>query len=96
MIDTDDNVIEEKIDKFERLNLIVEKLLSNFNELKSEKESLEQTLNDKEEMVKSLQEKISFLEQDKSTIHNRVVGLINTIEDWEKSHILPSENEVNP
>jgi len=68
-----------------RLEQIVEKLLESYNVLKSDCANLQQRLQAKEKENKTLLEQVQSLSSDKSTMHNRVTGLIGKIEAWEES-----------
>ena len=69
-----------------RLEKIVGKLLETYNNLKQEKEKLEETLKEKELEILELQENVNRVNGDKTAIFERVSGLINYIETWEKTN----------
>ncbi|MCK5230896.1 MAG: hypothetical protein KAR13_11555 [Desulfobulbaceae bacterium] len=69
-----------------RLEKIVGKLLETYNNLKQEKEKLEETLKEKELEILELQENVNRVNSDKTAIFERVSGLINYIEIWEKTN----------
>jgi len=67
-----------------RLEQFVEKLIESHDQLKKEKNEVLAQVQEKQQEITELQEKIKSLEEDRSTIHNRVVGLIDRIDEWEK------------
>ncbi len=69
-----------------RLEKIVGKLLETYNNLKQEKENLEETLKEKEREILELQDNVNKVNGDKTAIFERVSGLINYIETWEKTN----------
>lgn len=78
-------MMESKVD-LERLENIVEKLLARYNDLKGEQSRLERTLMEKDAEIIKLQGELRGMEEEKSGIHQRVSGLIASIEEWEKEH----------
>lgn len=77
--------MESKVD-LERLENIVEKLLTSYNDLKAEKQRLERSLMEKDAEIIKLDGELQGLTEEKAGIHNRVSGLIASIEEWEKEH----------
>jgi uncharacterized coiled-coil DUF342 family protein len=67
-----------------RLEQFVEKLIESHNQLKKEKNEMMAQMQEKQHEIADLQEKIKNLQEDRSTIHNRVIGLIERIDEWEK------------
>ncbi|MEA2085410.1 MAG: hypothetical protein U9O82_14460 [Thermodesulfobacteriota bacterium] len=70
-----------------RLEKIVGKLLETYNNLKQEKDKLEETLKEKDLEILELQESVNKVNGDKTAIFERVSGLINYIETWEKTNL---------
>ena len=70
-----------------RLEKIVGKLLTAYNDLKQEKDSLERTLKEKDLEILELQETVNRVNGDKAAISERVAGLIDYIETWEKTNL---------
>ncbi len=68
-----------------RLEAVVEKLLANFNSMKQEKAEVEAQLRQRSYEVEELQEVVAALKDEKSVVHQRVSGLLSSIEDWEKN-----------
>ena len=85
-------MMESKVD-LERLENIVEKLLTRYNDLKAEQNRLERTLMEKDAEIIKLHGMLRGMEEEKSGIHNRVTGLIAAIEDWEKENDDAGNNE---
>ena len=71
-----------------RLEAVVENLLTGFNGLKQEKLELEAKLRQKEYEVEELQEVMTTLKEEKSLVYRRVSGLLNSIEEWERSQVV--------
>jgi predicted nuclease with TOPRIM domain len=67
-----------------RLEQFVEKLIDSHNQLKNENNEINSLLQAKQQEITELQEKIKNLQEDRSVMHNRVVGLIDRIDEWEK------------
>lgn len=68
-----------------RLEQFVEKLLDSHNQLKNENDEIHALLLAKHDEIAELQEMIKNLQEDRSVMHNRVTGLIDRIDDWEKT-----------
>jgi len=68
-----------------RLEQFVEKLIDSHNQLKNENDEINTLLQAKHEEIAELQEMIKNLQEDRSVMHNRVTGLIDRIDDWEKT-----------
>ena len=67
-----------------RLEKTVERLLTGFKDAKQEKMELESHLEQKETLIKELRDEINALKDDRSGIHKRVAGLVESIEEWER------------
>ncbi|UCD66657.1 MAG: cell division protein ZapB, partial [Deltaproteobacteria bacterium] len=68
-----------------RLEQFVEKLLDSHNQLKNENSEINEQLRAKQQEITELQEMIKNLQNDRSVVHNRVTGLIDRIDEWEKT-----------
>jgi predicted nuclease with TOPRIM domain len=68
-----------------RLEQFVEKLIDSHNQLKNENDEINALLQAKHDEIAELQEMIKNLQEDRSFMHNRVTGLIDRIDDWEKT-----------
>ena len=68
-----------------RLEQFVEKLIDSHNQLKNENSEISFLLQAKQQEIADLQEKIKNLQEDRSVMHNRVGGLIDRIDEWEKT-----------
>jgi chromosome segregation ATPase len=68
-----------------RLEQFVEKLIDSHNQLKNENSEINVLLQAKQQEIDELQEVIKSLQEDRSVMHNRVGGLIERIDEWEKS-----------
>ena len=71
-----------------KLENIVEKLISAYNNLKSDKQDVEESLLQSQIENEQLQNQLSQLQEEKSHVHDRVAGLLGTIEEWEKTQNL--------
>ena len=67
-----------------RLEQFVEKLIGSHNQLKKEKDEMMAQMQEKQQEIAELQEKVKTLQEDRSTMHNQVTGLIDRIGEWEK------------
>ncbi|MGW8160850.1 MAG: cell division protein ZapB [Desulfobulbales bacterium] len=68
-----------------RLEQFVEKLLASHNQLKSENKEMQAQLQAKQQEISELQETLKSLQEDRSVMHDRVSGLIDRIDEWEKN-----------
>ena len=68
-----------------RLEQFVEKLIESHNQLKNENSEINAQLHTKLQEIDELQETIKNLQADRSVMHNRVTGLIDRIDAWEKT-----------
>ena len=67
-----------------RLEQFVEKLVESHNQLKNENSETNTELQAKQQEITELQEVIKNLQEDRNVMHNRVTGLIDRIDEWEK------------
>lgn len=75
----------EQNEDLARLEQFVEKLIDNHNQLKRENGEMHAQLQAKVQEIAELQEKMKNLQEDRGVMHNRVSGLIERIEKWEKA-----------
>ena len=68
-----------------RLEQFVEKLITSHNQLKNKNSEINAQLQAKQQEIAELQEMIKNLQEDRSVMHNRVTGLLDRIDDWEKA-----------
>jgi predicted nuclease with TOPRIM domain len=68
-----------------RLEQFVEKLLDSHNQLKNENSELNAQLQAKQLENSELQEMVKNLQEDRTVMHDRVSGLIDRIDEWEKN-----------
>ena len=68
-----------------RLEQFVEKLITSHNQLKNKNGEINVQLQAKQQEIAELQEMIKNLQEDRSVMHNRVTGLLDRIDDWEKT-----------
>lgn len=74
----------EQNEDLARLEQFVEKLIESHNQLKKEKNEIMVQMQERQQEISELQEKLKNLQEDRSTIQNRVIGLIDRIDEWEK------------
>ncbi len=67
------------------LENVVEKLLEQFRVVKQEKAEVEAMLRQKQFEVEELQDVVAALKEEKGVVHQRVSGLLNSIQEWEKN-----------
>ena len=67
-----------------RLENVVEKLLADFNDLKVEKNKLENLLQQKNNEIEELQEAFGKVNSEQTQVHQRVSGILSSIEKWEQ------------
>lgn len=72
--------------ELERLEKFVSSLLARYNELKDENARLSQDVTDKDGIIEDLRGSLVLMESERSDISNRVGGIIDQIEEWEKSN----------
>jgi len=70
---------------FARLEQFVEKLIDSYNQLKNENSEINAQLLARQQEIDDLQEMIKSLEDERSVMRNRVSGLIDRIDEWEKN-----------
>lgn len=68
-----------------KLESNVEKMLSNLDSAQEDKIRLQADVARLEQEKKGLEEQVKCLKDEKKTIHQRVSGLLGTIEKWEKA-----------
>ena len=71
--------------ELQRLEQIVEKLLSSFADLRAENAKLQQELSEKNKQLTELSNNLTTQESERGEIGKRVSRLVEQIEDWEKS-----------
>jgi chromosome segregation ATPase len=76
-----------------RLESVVEKLLGDFNELRNEKNKLETLLQQKNSEIDELQESLDKVHNDRTQVHQRVSGILSSIEKWEQ-HQSPKKDQA--
>lgn len=81
----------EQNDDLVRLAGVVEDLLANFNQLRTENAELQQTIKDREFQIRDLEEHVARLQGEKTDVSKRVSGILNSIQEWEKS--LPQQEK---
>ena len=67
-----------------RLEQFVERLLASHNQLKSENHEIKALLQQKEQEILELKDMNKGLQEDRNVMHDRVTGLIDRIDEWEK------------
>jgi chromosome segregation ATPase len=84
----------EQNEDLERLERFVENLIDSHNQLKNENNEINILLQAKQQEITELQEVIKDLQEDRSVMHNRVGGLIERIDEWEKTfeQVEPGQN----
>ena len=70
---------------FARLEQFVEKLIDSYNLMKHENSEINAQLLTKQQEIIELQEMVKNLQDDRTVMHNRVSGLIERIDEWEKN-----------
>jgi len=68
-----------------RLEQFVERLLASHNQLKNENHAIKTLLQQKDQEIAELKETGKGLQEDRSVMHDRVTGLIDRIDEWEKA-----------
>jgi len=77
-----------------RLEQFVEKLIVSHNQLKNENSEINAQLQAKQQEIAELHEMIKNLEKDRNVMHNRVTGLIDRIDEWEKVFDQDSDDQI--
>ncbi len=67
---------------------VVEKLLGEFKTVKQEKAEVEALLRQRQFEVEELQELVATLKEEKGVVHQRVSGLLNSIQEWERNQVV--------
>ncbi len=75
----------EQVESLARLEEAIDKLLTTMQEMKKEKSQLEAKLEEKEQEAFELKQQLDTLQSERSRIHQRVSGLISSIDKWEKT-----------
>jgi len=80
-----------------KLEAVVEKMLSNLQELKRENAMLQVQLEAKGEKLAELESKVKSLTSSQEEVSSRVSSLLSSIEEWEKKVDLdsPPEEQVD-
>lgn len=80
-----------------KLEAVVEKMLSNLQELKRENAMLQVQLEAKGEKVAELESKVKSMASSQEEVSSRVSSLLSSIEEWEKKVDLapPPEEQVD-
>jgi peptidoglycan hydrolase CwlO-like protein len=73
----------EQVESLARLEEAIDKLLTTMQEMKLEKSQLESKLEEKEQETFELKQQLDTLQSERSRIHQRVTGLISSIDKWE-------------
>ncbi len=73
----------ENNEELVRLEQFVDTLLNKYNELKVRFHALEATLSERDAECEGLKNDINALQEQRSEVGNRVVGLLGRIEQWE-------------
>ncbi len=73
-----------------RLESFVSSLLARYNALKEENSRLFQDVTDKDGIIEDLRDSLALLETERNEISNRVGGIIEQIEEWEKTAAVPA------
>lgn len=72
--------------ELERLEIFVSTLLARYNDLKDENARLAQDVTERDEIIDDLRDSLAQLESERSEISNKVGGIIEQIELWEKTN----------
>lgn len=73
-----------------KLESNVEKMLHSLDSVQGDKIKLQADIARLEQEKKELEEQVKRLKDEKKSIHQRVSGLLGSIEKWEKSAVLES------
>ena len=66
-----------------RLEEFVDKLLTKYNQLKSDYHALQETLRELDDECSDLKSNVFHLSTERTEVGNRVAGLLDRIEQWE-------------
>jgi FtsZ-binding cell division protein ZapB len=85
----------EQNEELSRLEQFIEKLIESHNHLKNENNEMHVQLQAKQQEISELHKKIENLQEDRGVMHDRVIGLIGRIDEWEKNIELdePAKNK---
>ncbi len=75
----------EQAENLATLEEAIDKLLGAMQEMKNEKMQVEARLEEKEQEAFELKQQLETLQSERSRIHQRVAGLITSIDKWEKT-----------
>lgn len=78
-----------------KLEAVVEKMLSNLQEIKRENVALQAQVEAKNSKIVELEAKIADFASNQEEVSSRVTNLLSSIEDWEKSLGGSDEDEEN-
>jgi regulator of replication initiation timing len=84
-------------EELSRLEKIVEKLLSQFADLKQENKRLEADLKQLKLETSDLRESALRLKEERNMVHQRVISLISSLERWEdgqQGHFSPTASNA--
>ncbi len=82
----------ENVEALARLEQYIENLLTNCRELRGENKILSDKLMRRERELADLNEKNAALQDNKKVVYNRVSGLIEKLEEWEKEKGVRPDN----
>ena len=74
----------ENVENLAQLEAAVDKLLTAINEMKQEKLVLKARLDSRDQEIVSLKQQLQVLQGERSQIEQRVIGLLGSIDKWEK------------
>lgn len=69
-----------------RLEGFVDKLLTKYNQLKSDYLALQETLRERDAECSELKNDVAGLSSERTEVGSRVAGLLDRIEQWEHEH----------
>ncbi|MFZ5759988.1 MAG: hypothetical protein ACOY32_10210 [Thermodesulfobacteriota bacterium] len=81
-------------DDLQRLAVVVEDLLGNFNRLKMENTELSRTLEEREAKIREMEAEIALLQSEREDVSQKVAGILSTIHDFEKSVVSDAKVET--
>ena len=70
-----------------RLEGFVDKLLTKYNQLKSDYLALQETLRERDAECSDLKSAVAGLSTERTEVGSRVAGLLDRIEQWEQDHV---------
>jgi predicted nuclease with TOPRIM domain len=76
-----------------RLEEFVDKLLTKYNQLKSDYHALQETVRLRDAECTELKNTIFGLSTERTEVGNRVAGLLGRIEQWESEQLAPSSEK---